>query len=179
MDTLFGENRCKWNLPRPLKRDWVSSALSYYPNSTSAYLLYGIYSLVLTVAPAAFHLWVWLPQHLLWYENGFSGFGFLQVHECMWSVCSRETLWPGWPRPDGVFFSHESSQKAIGIVLCSPWKIALRSFPFCCSVLKNYEESFLRLKRLPAPEWDYFFFFFHLSILISLFLPHGVTSDLS
>lgn len=31
---------------------------------------------------------------------------------CVCSGYSREALWPGWPRPDGVLYSHESSQEA-------------------------------------------------------------------
>lgn len=97
MNTLFSENRCKMKSSRPQKRDWVSSALSYYLNNTSMYLPYGIYSLVLTLAPPLFHLWVWFAsaptlvwnwilRH--WISKG--------AHVC--SGCSREALWPGWPR---------------------------------------------------------------------------------
>lgn len=74
---------------------------------------------------------------------------------CVCSGCSREALWPGWPRPDEVLYSHESSQEATCDWFAS-WKIALRGF--CPSVLKNYEEPFVRLSRLPSPEQEYSLF---------------------
>lgn len=61
---------------------------------------------------------------------------------CLCSDCSREALWPEWPRPDGVLFSRESSQEAIcGWFCVLDWMLLLEVFLFAFQywkIMKNH-----------------------------------------